>query len=260
MTEAEDKTNKYMGDADRVIQFVSNPRHDDERFSNKWLRSRVPTKEDGFTSEYFVVPDLRGRLSYTMRMAGGCGLSANQIGNAVRAFIMETPKRMIYVQDPQIIEVSATEDTFAEGCLSVGDGKLPSKGPTPRPDIIVVEYFNGTERIREGLMGIEARIFQHEYDHLNGFLFTDHDIIGPNLRRQMLLHQGCFEPSRIDWEPSEAGKKSMNSVEIPPDAESKYQGEYCDLASYYFFKTGGDFRQRLVTLIDTNLFDTIEAW
>lgn len=245
---------------DRIVQYTSSPKYDDDRHANKWLRLRVASLADGYTSRELTPIDMWDRLIETMEYSGGIGLSANQIGLSVRAFVMKTNTRLVRVQDPKIIEVSTTENAVYEGCLSLGDGALPAKGPISRPECILVEYSKGSERVRESLIGIEARIFQHEYDHLNGFLFTDHDIIGPNLRRQMLLHQGCFEPSRVDWEPSETGIKSITIEEHPEAHQVKYQAEYNDQATYHFHKADGDFRTRLVHLIQTNLYSSIEAW
>lgn len=228
-------TPRYPGCADLTVR---------QSEDNFWLRTKV--------SDLIKPPsDMWERLFGTMQAAGGCGLSANQIGLHVRAFVMETP-RQVKVMDPVILEVSDDEVSFAEGCLSV-DGKFVDNNSIDRPHAIVVEYDNGTSRVREGLVGFEARVFQHEYDHLNGFIYTDHRIIKKNIRKQMLLTAGTFEPSVVDFD-SLTEKITIDDV----DTDTEFQ--YHDPSSDIFRTAYGSFRQRLLKLIDDSLISSIEAW
>ena len=118
----------------------------------------------------------RGKLSYTltenMFHYNGVGLSANQIGIKERAFVMISD---IELQDtltcfnPKIVKESNEIVTMEEGCLSYPEVFLD----IPRPETIVVKYEDeGKELHKIKLTGFIARIFQHEYDHMEGIDFT----------------------------------------------------------------------------------------
>ncbi|MFN4146721.1 MAG: peptide deformylase, partial [Runella sp.] len=82
--------------------------------------------------------------------------------------------------NPQIIEEEGDEWAFEEGCLSIPG----IRAEVYRPEKIKIKYFDldWNEHIEE-YDNMAARIIQHEYDHLEGKLFTDHL---PLLKRQML--------------------------------------------------------------------------
>jgi len=118
----------------------------------------------------------------TMYAAKGVGLAAPQIDRAIRLFIVDAsgfneddahPElkefKRIFI-NPIIIEEAGKEWKFEEGCLSIpGIREDVSRQPE-----ITVEYFNENfELIEESFNGIAARIIQHEYDHIEGILFTD---------------------------------------------------------------------------------------
>lgn len=116
----------------------------------------------------------------TMDAALGIGLAANQVGVAQRIAVIGAEGRRFAIIDPVILEASGRE-VKEEGCLS-----LPEiYGDVSRPDQITLEWTDaeGT-RQREAFTGLTARCIQHEIDHLDGILFTDH--LGP-LKRGMLL-------------------------------------------------------------------------
>ena len=102
----------------------------------------------------------------------GVGLSANQIGIWERAFCMmidfET-QETITCFNPRITKTYGDSVWFEEGCLSYPDEIINVK----RPDRIVVKYEDEDEKVHKlKLDGFTARVFQHEYDHLEGIDFT----------------------------------------------------------------------------------------
>ena len=102
----------------------------------------------------------------------GIGLSANQIGIWERAFCMmidlET-QETITCFNPRITKTYGDHVWFEEGCLSYPDEIINVK----RPDRIVVKYEDEDKKVHKiKLDGFTARVFQHEYDHLEGIDFT----------------------------------------------------------------------------------------
>ena len=118
----------------------------------------------------------RSKLSYTltenMFHHNGVGLSANQIGIRERAFVMISDMESqdtITCFNPKIVKESNEIVTIEEGCLSYPEVFLD----IPRPETIVVKYEDeGKELHKVKLTGFVARIFQHEYDHMEGIDFT----------------------------------------------------------------------------------------
>ena len=118
----------------------------------------------------------RGKLSYTltenMFHHNGVGLSANQIGIKERAFVMISDMESqdtLTCFNPKIIKESKEMVTMEEGCLSYPELFLD----IDRPETIVVKYEDeGKELHKVKLTGFVARIFQHEYDHMEGIDFT----------------------------------------------------------------------------------------
>lgn len=114
----------------------------------------------------------------TMYESHGVGLAAPQIGMSIRIFVVDggpldeeklVDFKKVFV-NPTIVEESGQEWAFEEGCLSI---------PTIRADVyrkekLKIHYFD-TEwnEFTEEYDGLAARIIQHEYDHLEGVLFTD---------------------------------------------------------------------------------------
>ena len=118
----------------------------------------------------------RGKLSYTltenMFHHNGVGLSANQIGIKERAFVMISDMESqdtLTCFNPKIVKESKEMVTIEEGCLSYPEVFLD----IARPETIVVKYEDeGKELHKIKLTGFIARIFQHEYDHMEGIDFT----------------------------------------------------------------------------------------
>ena len=118
----------------------------------------------------------RGKLSYTltenMFHHNGVGLSANQIGIKERAFVMISDMESqdtITCFNPKIIKESKELVIMEEGCLSYPELFLDIS----RPSNIIVKYEDeGKNIIKIKLNGFIARVFQHEYDHMEGIDFT----------------------------------------------------------------------------------------
>ena len=102
----------------------------------------------------------------------GCGLSANQIGMNIRAFAMIRDieyNDVIVCFNPRIISRSDDCVWCEEGCLSFPDQFIN----VHRPDKITVKYEDEEGKDHKiSLSGFAARVFQHEFDHLNGIDFT----------------------------------------------------------------------------------------
>ena len=119
----------------------------------------------------------RGKLSYTltenMFHHNGVGLSANQIGIKERAFVMISDMESqdtLTCFNPKIVKESKEMVTMEEGCLSYPEVFLD----IARPETVVVKYEDeGKELHKIKLTGFIARIFQHEYDHMEGIDFTE---------------------------------------------------------------------------------------
>jgi peptide deformylase len=104
-----------------------------------------------------------------MKQLGGVGLSANQVGLDMRVFVMGLGETKIAVFNPIIIKYSKTEELFNEGCLSYPGIMLAINRPTK----ITATYQDQTGKfIEQEFNGLTARIFQHEYDHMNGTDYT----------------------------------------------------------------------------------------
>ena len=102
----------------------------------------------------------------------GIGISANQIGIWERAFAMvrdlENNEVMVCF-NPRIIKSYSEEVEMEEGCLSYPELFLKIK----RPDKIIVKYEDEDKKTHKiKLQGLASRVFQHEYDHMEGIVFT----------------------------------------------------------------------------------------
>jgi peptide deformylase len=113
----------------------------------------------------------------TMRNASGIGLAANQVGADKSIFIVdvsvveghEDSKPIVFI-NPLITERSDEKIPMEEGCLSIPE----IRAEIERPEKITIE-FKDTDFKEQSLSadGLLARVIQHEYDHLQGILFTD---------------------------------------------------------------------------------------
>ncbi len=118
----------------------------------------------------------------TMRSGVLIGLAAPQIGQGVQIFvteIRETVNRSVKDKDdlrvfinPKIINKSKKETVGYEGCGSVGSAQI--FGSVKRPNEVTIEALNKKgEKFTLKAQSLLARVIQHEFDHINGVLFTD---------------------------------------------------------------------------------------
>lgn len=138
-------------------------------------------------ADYPNLEKLISNMRETMYNASGLGIAAPQIGKAIRLFVIdaspfaededlteeerETFKNFnkVFI-NAKIIEEEGDEWVFNEGCLSIPD----VREDVFRQPKITIEYVDENfEAHTEVLDGLPARVFQHEYDHIEGILFTD---------------------------------------------------------------------------------------
>jgi peptide deformylase len=144
-------------------------------------------KGEEINSDYPKLDVLIENMFETMYGARGIGLAAPQIGAPIRLFIVDaTPfdddenlseEEREFVSDfkrvfinAKIIEESGDEWIFNEGCLSIPD---VNEDVFRQPKITMEYYDENFKKHTETFDGIVARIIQHEYDHIEGILFTD---------------------------------------------------------------------------------------
>lgn len=150
----------------------------------------LKTEAEEIDKDYPFLEDLIDNMFETMYNAEGVGLAAPQVGKSIRLFIVdaspfedEEPKlkdfKKVFI-NPIIIEEEGKAWNFNEGCLSIpGIREDVSRQPK-----ITIEYFDRNfNLVEETIDGLAARVIQHEYDHVDGILFTDR--INP-LKRRLL--------------------------------------------------------------------------
>lgn len=149
--------------------------------------------------DYPNLKELIENMWETMYAANGVGLAAPQIGLPIRLFVVDAspfaqdpeedddPKELEQLKDfkkvfinPIIEEETGAEWPFKEGCLSIPEIREEVKR---KPDIVISYYDENWELKEESYSGFAARVIQHEYDHVEGILFTDR--LHP-LRRNLL--------------------------------------------------------------------------
>ncbi len=139
------------------------------------------------SKNYPNLNELIDNMWETMNGAYGVGIAAPQIGVPIRLFVIDASpfadsegvskedaqvlknfKRTFI--NPKIIKEKGEEWMFNEGCLSIPD----VREDVFRKQTVTIEYYNQNwEKQTETLSGLPARIVQHEYDHIEGILFTD---------------------------------------------------------------------------------------
>ena len=129
-------------------------------------------KED----EKIELKEFADNMFETMKKYGGIGLSANQVGKPYKMFVMgdhpniEKGKKWVCI-NPKITNVTTDLIRYKEGCLTFPFLFLDIE----RPQDISVEYLDeNLEKKEEHMTGIVARCFQHEFDHMQGIVFTEH--------------------------------------------------------------------------------------
>jgi len=137
--------------------------------------------------EYPNLTELIENMKETMVNARGIGLAAPQIGKAIRLFIVDTSPfendedldekereflatfKKVFI-NAKITKEEGEDWAFNEGCLSIPD----ITEDVFREEKITIEYVDENfEKHTEVLDGLAARVVQHEYDHIEGILFTD---------------------------------------------------------------------------------------
>jgi peptide deformylase len=138
-------------------------------------------------ADYPNLSALIANMKQTMYNASGVGLAAPQIGKAIRLFLIDASPfaededlsekdrealkkfNRVYI-NAQILEEEGDEWVFNEGCLSIPDVR---EDVSRQPKITIQYQDEDFKMYTETLEGLAARIFQHEYDHIEGILFTD---------------------------------------------------------------------------------------
>jgi peptide deformylase len=124
------------------------------------------------------VKTLAADMFETMYAASGVGLAAPQIGKSIRMFVVDAEPMDEELKDfkkvfinPQILDEEGEEWAFEEGCLSIPG----IRADVFRPEKVRIRYFDEDWNEHEDTFeGVAARIIQHEYDHIEGVLFTDY--------------------------------------------------------------------------------------
>lgn len=139
------------------------------------------------TSDYENLDLLIDNMWETMYAASGVGLAAPQIGISIRLFIVDASPfsedknlsleereklskfKMVFI-NPELKATSDDLNTFNEGCLSIPE----IREDVVRENEIIVDYYDQDFNKKSlKLDGLRARVVQHEYDHIQGILFTD---------------------------------------------------------------------------------------
>lgn len=142
---------------------------------------------EAITKDYPNLDTVIENMFETMYEARGIGLAAPQVNLPIRLFIVDaTPFeddedlseeeqqfvstfKKVFI-NAQIIEESGDEWAFNEGCLSIPDVR---EDVFRKPNIVMEYEDENFNKHKESFSGIVARIIQHEYDHIEGILFTD---------------------------------------------------------------------------------------
>ncbi len=140
------------------------------------------------TPDYPGLQQLIDDMFESMYESNGVGLAAPQIGKSIRLFVIDAEPFAEYEDNltaeekeklkgkkvfinAKILEESGKEWSFTEGCLSIPG----INEDVERQEKIKIEYLDRDfNKHVEDIDGILARVIQHEYDHLDGILFTDH--------------------------------------------------------------------------------------
>ncbi len=158
------------------------------------------------TATYTDLQLLISNMFETMYNANGVGLAAPQIGLAIRLFIVdtrgdeETPAYKKVFINAVITQETGEPWAFNEGCLSIPEVR---EDVMRKPTIFITYYDENWQKHEEEITGFAARVIQHEYDHIEGKLFTDKLSL---LRKQLLKN-------RLD---------AISKGNVPTDYKMKY--------------------------------------
>lgn len=131
--------------------------------------------------DYPELNTLIDNMFETMYAASGVGIAAPQIGKSIRLFVIDASPyeedepqlkdfKKVFI-NPIIIQEEGEKWSSSEGCLSIPD----IREDVSRLSKLTINYLDQNwEEHEETYDGLAARIIQHEYDHIEGKLFTDH--------------------------------------------------------------------------------------
>ena len=140
-----------------------------------------------------AVADLVERMTRLMQEARGVGLAAPQVGVLRRVLVYQTDDEepVVALVNPRLTGSSEERESVDEGCLSLGAATVVV--PVERPVTVTVEATTPDgETVTVEAEGLEARVIQHELDHLDGVLILDRTT--PEERRSAL---GQLRPQPI---------------------------------------------------------------
>ncbi|MBI2278513.1 MAG: peptide deformylase [Candidatus Brennerbacteria bacterium] len=143
----------------------------EERTLRKKLSPLTLTKE-----EFKALRALAKEMRVIMKEANGVGLSANQIGIEKRFFVAQVPDaegrpKFYAIANPELLKKGIETAVMEEGCLSIPE----RYGLVERADrVTLAGYDLRGKKVKINAWGFLARVFQHEVDHLDGKVFTDH--------------------------------------------------------------------------------------
>lgn len=125
----------------------------------------------------------------TMYAANGAGLAAVQVGILRRVIVIDDGTGLIKLINPVLVEASGEQQEL-EGCLSIPG----IYGRVKRPERVIIKALNeqGESVKMEGL-GLSARAFCHEIDHLDGILFIDKVIPGSIINQNDLASEDIYK-------------------------------------------------------------------
>ena len=164
------------------------------------LRKRAKEIDEDYENLQQIIAD----MFETMRYSDGIGLAAPQIGLSIRLIVIdaspledeEDPSLQDFIKvfiNPEIIEEEGEEWLFNEGCLSVPTLR---EEVSRKPNIRIQYYDENFNFLDERYDGTKARIIQHEYDHLNGILFTDR--VAPLKKRLLKSKLTAISKGKVD--------------------------------------------------------------
>ncbi|NJL75981.1 MAG: peptide deformylase [Saprospiraceae bacterium] len=138
-------------------------------------------KGENISPDYPDLPQLIENMWETMENANGVGLAAPQVGLSIRMFVIDTfdmmeenhreeGMRKVFI-NAQKLEEGGEVSAYEEGCLSIPE----IRGDVERPAQLRLRYLDEQfVEHEEVFTGINARVIQHEYDHIDGVLFVEH--------------------------------------------------------------------------------------
>lgn len=167
-------------------------------YGDKILRKKTKKVSDVDMETVKLIKDMFD----TMRNASGIGLAANQVGADKQIFVIdisviegyENTKPMVFI-NPKFESFSEEKIVMEEGCLSIPEVRADVERPAKATIV-----FQDTDMKEQKLEADEllARVIQHEFDHLQGVLFTD--LITEDLKKKLKRELYKIKNRKIDFE------------------------------------------------------------